>query len=176
MLVLGVVAILAGILYSEGPFPISSTPLGEVLVALIMGPIEVIAANLAASGEISSLAPVFSIPVSLMVAAILLTNNLRDVDKDREHRRRTLAVVAGRKNGLLVLLLLMVCTFLWSIPAFLLFSTPMSVFLVWLAFPVAAWSYSELWRDRGWPDSVKAISRLDIFVGVLLTVSILIPF
>ena len=40
MFVLGGTAILAGALYSEGPIPISSTPAGEVLVAIIMGPIE----------------------------------------------------------------------------------------------------------------------------------------
>ena len=66
MLLFGVVAILAGILYSEGPFPLSSTPVGELLVAVVMGPVEVVSANLAASGEISTLALIFSIPVSLM--------------------------------------------------------------------------------------------------------------
>ena len=91
LLVLGMIAILAGVLYSEGPLPISSTPFGEILVGIIMGPIEVVSANIAASGSSSALALTYSLPVGLMVTSILLANNLRDVDKDREHGRRTIA-------------------------------------------------------------------------------------
>src|SRR5271169_100861 len=72
LLVLGALAILAGVLYSEGPLPISSTPFGEVLVGAVMGPIEVVSADLAASGSSSALAFVYSIPVGLMVTSILL--------------------------------------------------------------------------------------------------------
>src|ERR1700691_5841704 len=49
MLILGVVAALAGIFYSTGPRPVSSTPFGETLVAVVMGPVEVVSASLAAS-------------------------------------------------------------------------------------------------------------------------------
>jgi 1,4-dihydroxy-2-naphthoate octaprenyltransferase len=176
MLLLGVTAILVGIFYSEGPVPISSTPFGEVLVGLVMGPIEVVSANLAASGEISNLALVFSIPVSLMVAAILLTNNLRDIDKDSEHGRLTLAILIGKKYGLAALFTLIMLTFLWSFPAFFLFSVSVSVFLLWLALPVALWSYSHLKSGSGWAGSVAVVARLHILVGALLTLSILFHF
>ena len=108
---------MVGILYSEGPLPISSTPFGELLVGAIMGPTEVISANLAASGQISNLSYIFSIPVSLMVAAILLANNIRDLEKDRSHGRKTLPVVIGLRYGSFLLFLLLVLPFLWSVPA-----------------------------------------------------------
>jgi 1,4-dihydroxy-2-naphthoate polyprenyltransferase len=173
MLFLGGAAALAGILYSAGPLPVSSTPFGETLVGLVMGPVEVISATLAASGRTSNLDFVFSIPVSLMVAAILLTNNLRDFEKDRGHGRRTLPVVIGRGAGSKVLLTLVMLTFLWSFPAFLFYPISASVFLLWVAFPLALWSVSHL-SDHSWEKSVPTISRLDILVGLLLTLSILV--
>lgn len=176
MLLLGVAAIVAGILYSEGPFPISSTPFGELLVAVVMGPIEVVAANLAASGEISNLAVIFSIPVSLMIAAILLTNNLRDLDKDSDHGRKTLVVLIGRKLGSVILFMLIISTFMWSFLVFILFSTSVSVFLLWLAFPAALWSYSTMISGRAWTKSVEIMSKLAILVGALLTLSIIFRF
>jgi 1,4-dihydroxy-2-naphthoate octaprenyltransferase len=176
MLLLGATAFLAGVLYSEGPLPVSSTPLGETLVGLVMGPIEVISACLAASGEIPYLSFVFSIPVGLMVAAILLTNNLRDIDKDRNHGRQTLATLIGRKRGSVTLFMMIVMTFLWSFPAFFLFSASASVFLLWLAFPVALQSYRILKSNLRWDKSVAMISKLNLLIGTLLALSILLHF
>jgi 1,4-dihydroxy-2-naphthoate octaprenyltransferase len=174
LIFLGTAAILAGVLYSEGPIPISSTPFGEVLVGVIMGPIEVVSANIAASGATSVLAPAYSVPVGLMVTSILLANNLRDVDKDREHGRRTIAVLIGRRRGSLLLLCLIAAAFLWSIPAYFIFSAPVSVFILWLALPVAAKGCSDLMKGEAWEKSVTVIARVHVLVGLLLTVSILL--
>ncbi len=173
LLVLGVVAILAGVLYSEGPLPVSSTPFGEVLVGVIMGPIEVVSANIAASGAYASLSLTYSIPVGLMVTSILLANNLRDVDKDREHGRRTIAVMVGRRRGSIILLGLIASAFLWSVPAFLIYSAPTSVFLLWLALPVAVKGCAELMEGKAWDNSVTVVARIHVLVGLLLAVSLL---
>ncbi|HYR04637.1 MAG TPA: UbiA family prenyltransferase [Nitrososphaerales archaeon] len=175
LLVLGTLAILAGVVYSEGPLPVSSTPFGEVLVGVLMGPIEVVAADIAASGSTSALALPYSLPVGLTVASILLANNLRDVDKDREHGRRTIAVLVGRSRGTLVLLCLIASAFLWSVPAFLVLSAPISVFLIWLALPVAVKGCSDLVKAKSWDASVTVIARTHTLVGLLLTVSLLLP-
>jgi 1,4-dihydroxy-2-naphthoate polyprenyltransferase len=174
LLILGLISLGVGILYSEGPLPISSTPFGEAVVAVVMGPVEIVSANVAASGQISPLAIVFSVPVGFMVAAILLANNLRDVDKDRVHGRRTLAVVIGMRRGSTLLLALVLLSFLWTIPAFLLFSTSPSIFLVWIAFPLALRSYFQITKRKAWPESVAIISRLHMLIGALLALSILL--
>ena len=174
LLVLGVLAILAGVVYSEGPLPVSSTPFGEVLVGVVMGPIEVLSADIAASGSTSPLALAYSVPVGLMVTAILLANNVRDVDKDREHGRRTIAVIVGRRRGSIILLCLIGAAFLWSAPAFLVFSAPISVFLVWLAFPVALRGWMELIDGKAWEKSVTVVARIHVLVGLLLALSLML--
>lgn len=173
LLVLGVAAILAGVAYSEGPVPVSSTPFGEVLVGMVMGPVEVVSTDLAASGGVSRLAALFSIPVALMVTSILLTNNLRDVEKDEEHGRKTLAVLMGRDRGTLLLLGLMVAAFAWSVPAFLISGSPY-VFLVLLGLPLAVTTYGRLKSGNAWPVSVPLVARLHVVVGLLVALSVLL--
>jgi 1,4-dihydroxy-2-naphthoate octaprenyltransferase len=117
----------------------------------------------------------YSVPVGLTVASILLANNLRDVDKDREHGRRTIAVLAGRRRGTLLLLCLVASALLWSVPAYLVLSAPISVFLLWLALPVALKGCADLVKAKSWDASVTVIARVHILVGLLLTVSLLLP-
>lgn len=175
MLLLGAAAILVGILYSEGPLPISSTPFGELMVGLVMGVVEVVAADLAAAGAISGLALTYSVPVNLTVMAILVANNVRDISKDRESGRRTLVVLIGRERGAALLFVLVSLAEAWSIPAFLLFSAPASVFLLWLALPVVLQSFAKLKADASWRDSVTVTARLHLIIGALLVVSVLFP-
>jgi 1,4-dihydroxy-2-naphthoate polyprenyltransferase len=172
LLILGVVAILAGVVYSEGPLPISSTPFGELLVGGVMGPVEVVSANVAASGSVSPLALVYSFPVALMVASILLTNNLRDIDKDREHGRKTLAVLMGRARGTALLMAILAAAFVWPVVAFAAYSAPAAVFLVLLALPVAVKGLSRIASGKVWDASVTIVARLHVLVGVLLALSL----
>jgi 1,4-dihydroxy-2-naphthoate polyprenyltransferase len=175
LLVLGVAGICAGVVYSEGPFPVSSTPFGEALVGLIMGPIEVVSTDIAATGGMSKLAIAFSVPVALMVTSILLANNLRDIDNDKGRGRRTLAVLLGRDKGLHLLLGLFVATYAWAVPMSIVFASP-SVYLVWLSIPVAYKSYSRISKGEVWPISVAIVARLHIMVGALVALSIVLRF
>ncbi len=99
VLVLGLLAASVGFLYSEGPLPLSNTPLGEVLVGLTMGLIEVIATELVASGKITASGYFISIPISLLVSAILIANNIRDIQKDKQVNRKTLHFTCTKMDG-----------------------------------------------------------------------------
>lgn len=172
MLLFGGVAILSGVLYSEGPLPISSTPFGEVAVGLVMGVVEVVSTELAASGVVTSSALVYAFPVSLTVMAILVANNVRDMAKDSGHGRKTLVVFIGRERGRYLLFGLVSSALLWSIPAYLLFSASASVFLVWVALPPAVLSFQSLRHDATWRGAVPSAAKLHMLVGALLTLSI----
>lgn len=173
LLVLGLVAIGGGVVYSEGPRPVSFTPFGEILVGVLMGPVEVASTTLASSGRVSWVGVLFSIPVAIMVTSILLANNLRDIEKDRDAGRRTLAGLIGRARGTSLLLVLFLAALLWSFPAYLL-SGYLSVFLVWLALPVAVSTYRRLASGDSWPRSVPLTARMHVVVGLLLAVSVLL--
>jgi 1,4-dihydroxy-2-naphthoate octaprenyltransferase len=84
VLFLGTITATIGVIYSEGAYPISRTPFGEILVGITMGLVEIVATELVSSGKITFSAYIISVPISLLVANILLGNNIRDIVKDKE--------------------------------------------------------------------------------------------
>jgi 1,4-dihydroxy-2-naphthoate octaprenyltransferase len=98
ILAIGVLSIAAGVLYTGGPKPYGYEGLGEVFVFVFFGLVAVNGSYYVQLEQID-LAPVLlSIPVGLLSAAILVVNNVRDIDTDRRAGKRTLAVRLGRER------------------------------------------------------------------------------
>lgn len=86
-------------LYSGGPKPLSSTPFGELAAAIAMGPVIVLLAFYVQAHEVTAPATAVSIPIGLLIGAILLGNNIRDMDEDKLGGRKTIAILLGREKG-----------------------------------------------------------------------------
>lgn len=173
LLVMGLLGIIAGFLYTGGPYPLSSTPFGEMLVAVIMGPLEVLATQFAAAGVITPVAELLSWPVGISVATILLANNLRDMDKDRKHGRRTLAIVFGRPAGLAILAAMIGTVLVWISVMAAAGLLPLKVLIVWLSLPVIITSLKSLGSRDSWAKAVPIAGRIHVIIGVLLAIGIL---
>ncbi len=97
--IIGIGGVLVAISYTAGPFPLAYNGLGEIAVAIFMGPAIVVGAYYVMSPTVgeSRIAELclISLPIAFMVAAILHANNIRDMDADRAVNKRTLAVVFG---------------------------------------------------------------------------------
>ncbi len=98
ILAVGAVSILAAIAYTGGPYPLGYHGLGDVAVFLFFGLVAVVGTTFVQTGTLPPLAWLCAIPVGAFATAILVVNNLRDVDTDRVAGKRTLAVRLGR-NG-----------------------------------------------------------------------------
>ena len=96
ILVIGIASIVAGVLYTGGPRPYGYEGLGEVFVFLFFGVVAVTGSYFVQTEEVRWEAFVLSVPVGLLASAILVVNNVRDVDTDRRAGKRTLAVKLGR--------------------------------------------------------------------------------
>ena len=96
LLAVGVVSILAGILYTGGPKPYGYEGLGEVFVFLFFGVVAVSGSYYIQTLSLSAEALALSIPVGMLGAAVLMVNNIRDIDTDRRADKNTLAVKIGR--------------------------------------------------------------------------------
>src|SRR5438552_9018885 len=83
LLVIGAASILAGVLYTGGPRPYGYAGLGEVFVFLFFGVVAVTGSYFVQQEKITALALALSVPVGLLAAAILVVNNVRDIDTDR---------------------------------------------------------------------------------------------
>jgi 1,4-dihydroxy-2-naphthoate polyprenyltransferase len=96
LLVVGALSIAAGVLYTGGPRPYGYAGLGELFVFLFFGLVAVNGSYFVQTEELAWEALVLSVPVGLLASAILVVNNIRDVDTDRRAGKRTLAVKLGR--------------------------------------------------------------------------------
>jgi len=99
LVAVGAVCVLAGAAYSGGPKPYASAGLGEVMVLVFFGFVATCGATYAQLERVPALAVAAAIPVGLLACAILLANNLRDVDTDRAAGKRTLAVRVGAERA-----------------------------------------------------------------------------
>ncbi len=108
ILIVGVASILAGVLYTGGPRPYGYEGLGELFVFLFFGLVAVNGSYYVQLERLDWLPFGLSISVGLLATAILVVNNVRDLDTDRRAGKLTLAVRMGRQRtrGLYALLLL----------------------------------------------------------------------
>ncbi len=95
ILVIGVLALLAAVTYTGGPWPFGYHGLGDLFVFVFFGVVAVNGTYYLQTDRLSGTAFAASIPVAMTVTAILVVNNLRDIQSDRLAGKRTLAVMLG---------------------------------------------------------------------------------
>ena len=96
---LGVAAILSAVAYTGGPFPLGYYGLGDLFVFVFFGLAAVAGTYYVQAGSVSVAAWWMSVPIGLIVTAILIVNNLRDIATDRAAGKKTTAVRLGVKGA-----------------------------------------------------------------------------
>ena len=139
LLLVGAASILAGVLYTGGPRPYGYEGLGEVFVFLFFGVVAVTGSYFAQVEQLTWEAFVLAVPVGLLAAAILVVNNIRDLETDRRAGKRTLAVRLGRVRARSLYALMVYVAFLTAPLPWLLGSDDLSPWLLlpWAALPLA---------------------------------------
>lgn len=97
ILVLGVLAIVSSLAYTGGPWPYGYHGLGEVFVFTFFGLVAVAGTAYLQTDRLEPLGLAAAVPVGALVTAILVVNNLRDIETDRRAAKRTLAVRIGAR-------------------------------------------------------------------------------
>jgi 1,4-dihydroxy-2-naphthoate octaprenyltransferase len=95
LVAVGAVCIAAAWTYTGGPLPYGYRALGEVFVFVFFGPVAVVGTTYVQTGTLPGLAFAVAVPIGLLIVAILVVNNLRDIDGDALVGKRTLAVLLG---------------------------------------------------------------------------------
>ncbi|GGB83303.1 hypothetical protein GCM10011352_06430 [Marinobacterium zhoushanense] len=118
LLVLFLLGLAGALGYTLNPINYKSRGLAVALVFWLMGVFMVVGSYVAAGGELNGAIVAQSVPISLLVSLLLLSNELRDYESDREQGLRTLTVRAGyatarRLYWLLLVLTLLVSAALW---------------------------------------------------------------
>jgi 1,4-dihydroxy-2-naphthoate octaprenyltransferase len=137
LLLVGAASILAGVLYTGGPRPYGYEGLGEIFVFLFFGVVAVAGSYFAQTEALAWEALVLAVPVGLLASAILVVNNVRDLETDRRAGKRTLAVRLGRERARTLFVAMIAGAFLTAPLPWLLGSLSPWLLLSWLAIPLA---------------------------------------
>lgn len=97
IVVVGLVSIAAAIAYTGGPLPLAYHALGDVSTFVFFGLVAVTGTYYVQAREIAPVALAASVPIGCTVTAILVVNNLRDIETDRRVGKWTLAVLMGER-------------------------------------------------------------------------------
>ncbi len=111
--VIGLCGMAVGYLYTGGPLPIAYTPLGELFSGLSMGTGFVLIAFFIQTGSLTVESILISIPIGILVGAINMSNNIRDIDEDIKGGRKTLPILLGREKAVKLLAIAFVFSYLW---------------------------------------------------------------
>jgi 1,4-dihydroxy-2-naphthoate octaprenyltransferase len=107
LVILGALAVVAGWLYTGGPRPYGYLGLGELFVFVFFGLFATVGTAYVELQRVPALAWPAGVATGCLACAILVLNNLRDIDTDREAGKRTLAVRLGRPRTRLLLAVLL---------------------------------------------------------------------
>jgi 1,4-dihydroxy-2-naphthoate octaprenyltransferase len=109
---IGLLSIAAGVAYTAGPWPLAYHGLGEIFVFLFFGIVAVCGTYYVETRTLSADAVFAAIPVGALATAILVVNNVRDLEGDRAAGKRTVAVRVGRRGARAEYLILLCAAYL----------------------------------------------------------------
>jgi 1,4-dihydroxy-2-naphthoate octaprenyltransferase len=176
ILVIGLLSIAAAIAYTGGPFPLGYHGLGDLFVFIFFGLVAVCGSYYVQAGTVSPAAFWAAVPVGLLATAILVVNNLRDIETDQRAGKKTLAVRFGRKGAQIEYMLLLGLAYF--IPPAMGFSGVASlwVLLSWLSLPLVRPLIRLILRETGRPlnQALAGTARLELVYSFLLALGLII--
>ncbi|MFC1869413.1 1,4-dihydroxy-2-naphthoate octaprenyltransferase [Thermodesulfobacteriota bacterium] len=149
ILIIGLACILAALAYSGGPYPLGSHGYGELLVFIFFGPVPVCGTYYAQSLDLTWYVVLTSVPVGLLITAILVVNNVRDIETDRIAGKKSLAVMLGEMGTRIEYLLLMSVSYIFPIAFWLTGLSSAWVLLPLLSMPMSFYMIFFVWGKRG---------------------------
>lgn len=171
VIAIGAAAIVALLAYTGGPWPYGYHGLGELFVFGFFGPAAVVGSRYVHDATIPADAWLLAIPVGLLVTAILVVNNVRDLETDRAAGKRTLAVLIGRAptRVLFAVLVLGAFAFIGGLAGLEVIDHGALIALT--ALPLAIGPIRAVATEtagEGLVAALKATARLHLVVGLLL--------
>ena len=174
ILVLGVLSLSAGYLYSGGPLPVSRTPFGEIFAGGFLGTILFMVVTISQGIDPGVRELAASLPSFIHIAGILTVNNTCDIEGDRAAGRKTLSILTGVSTAGIIIALEVLFSYI------LVFTViPVSIPALLIAIPglaVSAYAYLSMVRS-GFSHETKASSMGKIslsFTAYTLVYSVLL--
>jgi 1,4-dihydroxy-2-naphthoate octaprenyltransferase len=171
VMLLGVLGFLTGLFYTARPVALKYVALGEPAVFLMFGPLMVTGAYYVQRGEFTGQAAWVSVPIGVLVALILLANNIRDIQFDGGVGIRTVATVLGKHLAVRFYELLVAGVYVVTVLLVILGQLSGWAFLTLLSLPLAVKLIKRVRMDIP-KDADARTAQLNTAFGVLLIIAI----
>ncbi len=183
ILLVGAACLAAGWFYTGGPRPYGYAGLGEVFVFVFFGLVATVGTYYVQTLRVDEPVVWFAaVLVGLLATALLLANNLRDIQNDAQTGKRTLAVRVGRRDAgwfyVACVVLPFAAVLVWSLSSVstvLSSSRTVAALLPLLALPLVVSPVKIVASDasgRALLPVLAATGRLQMVFGVLLSASV----
>ena len=175
IVIMGIAAFIAAIAYTGGPFPIGYYGLGDVFVFVFFGLASVAGTYYIQAGLVTSTVWWMTLPPGLIITAILVVNNLRDVENDRKAGKHTMAVRLGEQGTKVQYMICMAIAYLVLIPVIGLHLLPWTTLLAWLSLPITYQAARVVLTQKGRPlnMALAKTGQTALFFSLLFWVGLL---
>ena len=162
LVLVGVACLLAGWLYTGGPRPYGYLGLGEVFVFVFFGLVATVGTVYVETLRVTPISILVGCAMGSLATAILVLNNLRDLDTDLAAGKLTLATRIGRRRTRILLLGLVCVAFAIPVAVLVLKLAALAVMVVLFAIPIAAAPVRTAFSTTAAPPLVSALKRMAI--------------
>jgi len=160
MLVLGLIGLAGGYFYTGWPVAYKYFGLGDIMVLILLGPVMIIGSYFALTGSCSSTVIYTSLPFGLLSAAIMASNNLRDIEHDRAAGIKTLAGILGRQGAKAEYITLLIGAYVCVALMLLTKAAPLWSILVFITLPIVIQNIRTVKDSK--PDSPDTLALIDV--------------
>lgn len=176
IVIIGVASVVAALAYSGGPYPLASNGLGELFVFIFFGLVAVCGTYFIQAGQFNLQVVAASIPPGLLITAIMVVNNLRDIETDRKAGKNTLAVILGRRKTILEYKALLAFSYIVPFVLFASGTVTVFIFLPLLTLSLAWKLIKHVERLTGQPLNalLASTAKLSLFYSLLFSLGFIL--
>jgi 1,4-dihydroxy-2-naphthoate octaprenyltransferase len=177
VLVIGVLSLIFGVLYTGGPFPLGYNGLGDLFVFIFFGIVAVMTTYYVNALEWSEASFWASLAIGALCVNILVVNNLRDVEQDRKSGKRTLGVLFGEMTLKLEYLLMVLLAFAIPPHFYVQLQYDLWIMLPYLSLPLAGYYVYTIFTEEDKKQlnpMLEKTAKYMVIFGFLFSVGILL--
>lgn len=177
VLLIGLLSLLFGILYTGGPYPLGYNGLGDIFVFIFFGLIAVSGTYYVNALEWSFISLIASLPVGALCVNILVVNNLRDVEQDKIAGKKTLGVLFGEFALKFEYLAMLLISFSTPLILFFFCSYSYWILLPFLSLPAAWILLNEIWNHidkKTLNNTLENTAKYMLLFGILFSIGLII--
>jgi len=177
ILILGVAAILSAIAYTGGPFPLGYHGLGDLFVFIFFGLAAVAGTYYVQALSVTIAVWWMAVAMGLLTVAILVVNNLRDIENDRRSNKRTLAVRFGEQGARFEYVICLSVAYIIPVVLWGLEKLPLLSLLVFATIPLSLRLVQAVFTDTGRTlnKALAGTGRLELFYGLSFAIGLIVP-